>query len=89
MAGPEQGAGGVVLEAAGFFYIALHGAVVTPAALAFDVAEVGAGAVRAGGHAAPQAVAGQIGNVIQSGEARALFEDEVRPGFVFIAPKLN
>ena len=47
----------IFLEASRLFYIAMHGAVVAPAALALDGLEIGAGPVGAGGHAAAQAVA--------------------------------
>ena len=56
----QQTAGRVLLEAACLLDVALHRPIMAPAALLLDVAEVGAGAVRAGGHAAPQAVTRQV-----------------------------
>ena len=53
----QQTAGRVFLEAPRLVYLAVHGAVVAPAALALDGLEIGAGPVCAGGHATAQAVA--------------------------------
>ena len=73
----QQAARRIFFKPSRLFYIAMHGAVVAPAALALDGLEIGAGAVRAGGHAAAQAVAGQVRHVIEARQPGAAFEYRV------------
>lgn len=61
----EQAACRIVLELIGFLDIALHRAVMAPAALALDVQKICAGQVRAGGQAAPEAMAAQFRRIGQ------------------------
>src|SRR5450830_72351 len=72
--GLQQTTGRIFVKAARFLDIAMHRAVVPPAALAFDGLEVGAGAVGAGGHAAAQTVARQFRYVLEPRQPGAAFQ---------------
>lgn len=60
---PQEAAGGVLLEQSCLLDVALHGTVVAPAALLLDVAELGTGAVDAGGQQLLKALATSIDQV--------------------------
>lgn len=62
---------------ASFLDITLHRRIVAPAALPFDVTEIGTGAMCARSPAATQAVAGKLRHIVQLGQLCARLKDRI------------